>query len=60
VGWLALSVELAVTVGWARVPVVQGHAELWDVAAHLRLGLVIDPGAVTLDAGRRSRPQASW
>lgn len=61
--WLAFSVELAFSAAWARVPVVDGHAQLVDLAAHLRLGLAVGwfpEGAVTprARAGARDGPMS--
>ena len=41
--WFSLILATAGTVAWVRVPVAGGHADVTDVALHLRLGLGAGP-----------------
>jgi len=39
--WFAVCAEFALSAAWVRVPVVSGHADLADFAAHVRLGVAV-------------------
>ncbi len=41
--WVSVVLSTAATAAWISVPVAGGHAELPDVAVHVRLGLGVGP-----------------